>query len=108
MHSVSSNAVAEALAVSDAVTIVDDSTATIIVRTCGKIIIVDIFAKTAASSSYSISPYTILPMGQGLKTPLTWERQLRGEAYYNISTGMIQIDTQNGGVGSGQIVAFLA
>lgn len=108
MHSVTSNAVAEVLAVSNVVTIVDDSTATISAHICGKIIIIDIYAKAATSIGYSMSPYTILPIGQGLKTPLTWERQIRGEAYYNVSTGLINIDTQFGGAGSGQIVAFLA
>lgn len=111
MHSVTSNAVAEALNnVSDLKTLRDDSYGVIKYRTLGRIIIFSIYSKYTGvfGTSLSDANITCFPWAEGMKTSLCWGGSCVGEAYITTDGTGITVNMPSSANGSGQLIAFLA
>ena len=85
MQSVTSNAVAQkisslGLSVSSLKTILDDSAATLKVRTYGKIAIFTAYAKRSCTKYIDITNYEV-NLGKSLKSGMTWGNAIHGEAF---------------------------
>lgn len=112
MQSVTSNAVAEQLEVSELKTLVDNSSWIVKYRTMGKIIIFTIHVKTSGNMSVAFPNFSTVTTGEGLKTALTWGGIFIGEAYVSTNgTGInaqVRYEGEGSFNGSGELVTFLA
>ena len=110
MNSVTSNAIARSinglgLTVSNLTTLVNDSDATVTVRTYGKIAIFTAYAKRECTKFVDITAFEVYP-GKSLKTAMTWNGATKGEAYVNdTNTKAFVIYCQ--AESSGEVIAFL-
>ena len=106
MHAVTSNAVASLFStISEEKILQDNDIVKVSYRIWGKIIIFLVRAKTTTNSGVAIDIPLILPP-EGVKSPLFWNGEARGEAYLRNKGTEIAIITT--GESSGQIVWFIA
>ena len=106
MHAVTSNAVASLFStISEEKIIQDNDNVKASYIIWGKIIIFVVHVKTTFDSYISIDIPLISPP-EGVKSPLFWYGEARGEAYFRNNGTEIAIDAT--GESSGQIVWFIA